>query len=88
MANLIERAEAKVSFRGTRESINVIDRALAPEIESPPTDRSDVEISVRDDTAVLKIVAKDIPALRAALSSYLTWVTSILNTLTVAEELK
>ena len=57
----------------------IIDESLAPEIERPTSERSNVTVSSETGEVVISIEASDIVALRAAINSYLRWVGAILD---------
>lgn len=55
--------------------------ALSPETDSAPSDRAEVTLSITERTLKISIQAKDLTALRAAMNSYLAWVSSSMKTL-------
>lgn len=67
---------------------HIVAEAVQPELENPSTDRSRVELFVKEGGEVaLYITATDTSALRAALNSYLRWIGAITKTLNIFEEL-
>jgi tRNA threonylcarbamoyladenosine modification (KEOPS) complex Pcc1 subunit len=56
-------------------------KALKPELRIPFTSRSKVEMNLRGKSIALKIRAKDLTALRAAVNSYLRWLLSCFKSL-------
>jgi tRNA threonylcarbamoyladenosine modification (KEOPS) complex Pcc1 subunit len=61
--------------------------ALKPEVDSPTTHRSNVNLQVHDCFLVLNIHAEDTVALRAMVNTYLRWITSTLNIIEVIEHI-
>jgi len=57
----------------------IVDESLAPEIEHPTSERSNVTMSSKKGEVIISIEASDIVALRAAINSYLRWVGAILD---------
>lgn len=57
----------------------IIDESLAPEIERPTSERSNVTVSAEKGEVIISIEASDVVALRAAINSYLRWVGAILD---------
>lgn len=55
--------------------------ALSPETKSGPSDRATTEVSIRDNVLVIEVEANDITALRAAMNSYIAWVSACLRTI-------
>jgi tRNA threonylcarbamoyladenosine modification (KEOPS) complex Pcc1 subunit len=55
--------------------------ALSPETDSAPSDRAKVELSLNRHELTVMIQAHDLTALRAAMNSYLAWISSSLKTL-------
>ncbi len=50
--------------------------ALEPETDSAPSDRAQAMVSVKGETLVIDITAEDITSLRAAMNSYVAWVSA------------
>ncbi|MCK5150226.1 MAG: hypothetical protein KAQ65_00235 [Candidatus Thorarchaeota archaeon] len=48
--------------------------AIKPETESVPSDRATASLSKKDGRLTISINASDLTALRAAMNSYLAWV--------------
>ncbi len=57
----------------------IVDESLAPEVERPTSERSNVMMSSKKGEVIISIEASDIVALRAAINSYLRWVGAILD---------
>lgn len=85
---MIKGIEATVRIENVREFRDVVVQALIPEVGDLPTSRSRVHLTTRESDVVLKILAKDVSALRATLSSYLHWIASIIDVCKVTEGLK
>ena len=65
----------------SRELSEALEKSIKPELLSPPTSRSRVSMEVRDGRVRMAFEAREIPALRAALNSYLRWVSAVQSTL-------
>jgi tRNA threonylcarbamoyladenosine modification (KEOPS) complex Pcc1 subunit len=61
--------------------------ALTPEINSPVTHRSNVDLQVFDCSLILTVNAEDTVALRAAVNTYLRWIASTVNIVEVIERM-
>jgi tRNA threonylcarbamoyladenosine modification (KEOPS) complex Pcc1 subunit len=57
----------------SKEEAEIIAEALEPEIKNK-IPKTDVEVTLSNNTFTLKINAKDISSLRAACNSYLRWI--------------
>jgi len=79
-------AVLRLKFPSQRH-LEIIFKALLPEVRKPPTMRSRASLEKDDTFLVLKIEAKDTVALRASVNAYLRWIDSIINTLGVLEKL-
>lgn len=79
MDNLDAAVIAEVTFEFDEKLLNAIETALKPESESPSSERSKIEVMIKGDKLIIKTVASDTTALRAALNSYLRWVEGIQN---------
>lgn len=53
---------------------NIILKALKPEINSSPSQRATVELSLKNEILDVSIKASDATSLRAAVNSYLRWI--------------
>lgn len=72
----------------TMERGRIILEALRPEVENPPADRSRADMALGEGGwLLLYISATDTSALRAALNSYLRWISAIAKALDLFEEL-
>jgi KEOPS complex subunit Pcc1 len=79
-------AEVEIAFPLPRMG-HVVAEAIRPELEDSPADRSIVKLIVDEDGKMtLHISATDTSALRAALNSYLRWISAITKTLNLFEE--
>lgn len=58
----------------SEEQLNVLQQALMPETKKPLTSRSRVSIEGEGKGFAIHIEARDTPALRATINSYLRWV--------------
>jgi KEOPS complex subunit Pcc1 len=76
------KSSAVVRLRfSSKRKLEVISRALEPEIAKPATTRSKSTLQREDSFLILKVKASDTVALRATLNAYLRWVSSILDVL-------
>ncbi len=60
-------------------SSDIIIQALKPEIETPLSDRSSINLSIYDKGICLNIKAEDIVAFRSIINSYLHWIQGLYN---------
>ncbi len=58
------------------EIAETVRSALEPETDSAPSDRAHASVSVKDETLVIDITAGDLTSLRAAMNSYIAWVSA------------
>lgn len=82
---LSEPIHATVTVELATNLAEMVEGSLLPEVESPTSERSIVKVTV--DGGVLKVTveASDVSALRAALNSYLRWVSAILDVVETVE---
>jgi KEOPS complex subunit Pcc1 len=79
-------AVLRLKFPSQRH-LEIIFKALLPEVRKPPTMRSRASLE-RDDTfLLLKIEAKDTVALRASVNAYLRWINSMMNVIEVLQNI-
>jgi len=71
------RAEILIDVRGNLADI--LEDSLLPEAERPTSERSKVEVEALDGRLVIRVESSDIVALRAALNSYLYWISAVLD---------
>lgn len=55
--------------------------ALLPETESIPSERATTTVSVKGSSLFVEIVANDLTAMRAALNSYIAWISACMKTI-------
>jgi len=55
--------------------------ALLPETESIPSDRATTKVSVKGSSLIIEIIANDLTAMRAALNSFVAWISACLKTI-------
>lgn len=60
---------------------NILYSALLPETESIPSDRATTSVYVRGSSLFVEINASDLTAMRAALNSYIAWISACLRTI-------
>jgi tRNA threonylcarbamoyladenosine modification (KEOPS) complex Pcc1 subunit len=65
----------------SEELANILYSALLPETESIPSERATTSISVRGSSLVVEITANDLTAMRAALNSYMAWISACMRTI-------
>jgi tRNA threonylcarbamoyladenosine modification (KEOPS) complex Pcc1 subunit len=78
-------AVARFGFSSERH-LDVVLRALEPEVGKPATSRSRESLKRDGLFLVLRVEAADTVALRAALNAYLRWASSIMEVLDVVEK--
>jgi len=77
---LVKRAIVEVEVEGAKEA-RTLYMALMPETKSSPTDKTSARIYVSKQKIKITIETDTTSSLRAALNSYLSWISSILKTL-------
>ena len=65
----------------SEELAKTIRSAIDPETNSAPSDRARVEVTVRGSVLVIQISSDDLTSLRAAMNSYVAWVSASLDTI-------
>jgi len=79
---LIEHGQAVIEILLESEELaEMIRSAIEPETDSAPSDRARAEVSVRGAILVIKVSASDLTSLRAAMNSYIAWVSASLDTI-------
>jgi tRNA threonylcarbamoyladenosine modification (KEOPS) complex Pcc1 subunit len=71
----------------SKGNLEIVYRALMPEVEKPATTRSKASLKIEGDFLVLSVEAKDTVALRAALNAYLRWISTCTTLLRTLENL-
>lgn len=64
----------------------IIYSALLPETESIPSDRATSSVSVKGSSLIIEINANDLTAMRAALNSYIAWISACMRTIDSIDE--
>ena len=65
----------------SEELAKILYSALLPETESIPSERATTSVSVKGSSLVVEIIANDLTAMRAALNSYVAWISACLRTI-------
>jgi len=65
----------------SKKTAEILLSALKPETKSGPSDRATTQVSVRDHILVIEVEAADITALRAAMNSYIAWVSACIKSI-------
>jgi tRNA threonylcarbamoyladenosine modification (KEOPS) complex Pcc1 subunit len=82
------KAKATVRLKFSSEKhLEMVTKALKPETKKPATSRSMVRIEKDGEFLVLKTVAGDTVALRAALNTYLRWINSAVKVSEILENI-
>jgi tRNA threonylcarbamoyladenosine modification (KEOPS) complex Pcc1 subunit len=81
MKSKSSRAEAEILLKASPEEIHVLERSLKPETETRSSFRSNVTIEPRERGMLIRILAEDSVALRAAVNSYLRWAQGVIEIL-------
>jgi tRNA threonylcarbamoyladenosine modification (KEOPS) complex Pcc1 subunit len=55
--------------------------ALNPETKSVPSERANTQLDIKDNLLIIDVEAEDLTALRAALNSFLAWLSGCKKTL-------
>ncbi|TFH11493.1 MAG: hypothetical protein E4H14_00660 [Candidatus Thorarchaeota archaeon] len=70
----------------SEEIAKILYSALLPETESIPSERATTSVSVKGSSLVVEIVANDLTAMRAALNSYVAWISACMRTIDSIDE--
>jgi tRNA threonylcarbamoyladenosine modification (KEOPS) complex Pcc1 subunit len=82
LTNDIEKGTATLELDlGSVEMVQMMMSALEPETESVASDRASVQLTAKETVLVIKITAGDLTALRAAMNSYLAWISGATKTI-------
>jgi tRNA threonylcarbamoyladenosine modification (KEOPS) complex Pcc1 subunit len=73
------QAEAKITIETTRDVVDIIITSLKPELDRGLSERSNVVLEASDRGLIIRVVADDMVALRAAVNSYLYWIQGIMD---------
>ena len=65
----------------SKKTAEIILAALRPETKSGPSDRATTHVSLRDSVLIIQVEAGDITALRAAMNSYIAWVSACIKSI-------
>ncbi len=65
------------------ETAKIILKALKPETTSSPSERASVDLNLKNEKLNIDIKATDVTSLRAAVNSYLRWITLSFNILSL-----
>ncbi len=83
------RAEAKFKLDvGSEDLAEVIFRALEPEVESQPSPRVTVRLDLDGRFILVELKADSTAALRAAVNSYLRWISAVSRSLREVSSLR
>ena len=83
-------ARAVIEISADYHFLKPIFMALKPETKSPPTERSKSIISFNETERLIRIeiITRDLTSLRASLNSYFRWLSAIINSLKVIENVQ
>ncbi|KXH77082.1 MAG: hypothetical protein AM326_05810 [Candidatus Thorarchaeota archaeon SMTZ-45] len=65
----------------SKQTAEILLAALKPETRSSPSERATTQVSVRDKVLIIEIEASDITSLRAAMNSYIAWVSACIKSI-------
>lgn len=65
----------------SKKTAEIILAALKPETKSGPSDRATTQVSLQDTVLIIEVEAGDITALRAAMNSYIAWVSACIKSI-------
>ena len=65
----------------SKETAEILLAALTPETQSGPSDRATTRVKVHDSVLIIEVEAGDITALRAAMNSYIAWVSACIKSI-------
>jgi tRNA threonylcarbamoyladenosine modification (KEOPS) complex Pcc1 subunit len=75
--SLSTSASAEISIDAEWGLAEILEDSLLPEVERPASERSRVDVEALNGRLVIRIDASDVAALRAAVNSYLRWVSAV-----------
>ncbi|MFW9966001.1 MAG: KEOPS complex subunit Pcc1 [Candidatus Thorarchaeota archaeon] len=79
---MIEHGQAVIEIPLESEELaEMIRSAIEPETDSAPSDRARAEVSVRGPILIIKVSSSDLTSLRAAMNSYIAWVSASIDTI-------
>ena len=65
----------------SKKTAEIVLAAIRPETKSGPSDRATTQVSLRDTVLIIEVKAGDITALRAAMNSYIAWVSACIKSI-------
>ena len=65
----------------SQKTAEILFAALTPETRSGPSDRATTRVSLRGSVLIIEVEAADITALRAAMNSYIAWVSACVKSI-------
>ncbi|MGY5855419.1 MAG: KEOPS complex subunit Pcc1 [Candidatus Thorarchaeota archaeon] len=65
----------------SQKTAEILLAALTPETKSGPSDRATTRVSLRNTVLIIEVEAADITALRAAMNSYIAWVSACIKSI-------
>jgi KEOPS complex subunit Pcc1 len=74
--------EFQIEFQDVKQA-EIVLKALEPEVDSSPSERSRVELNLTGKVLDVNITASDATSLRASVNSYLRWIMLSLDVLNV-----
>lgn len=80
------QAAVRLGFPSKRH-LEVILKALEPEVSKPATRRSKANIEKENTFLILKVEARDTVALRATINAYLRWIATVHSVLSKLDSL-
>jgi len=78
------KVSVRIKFSNSKQLITAV-TALKPEVNSPVTHRSNVELQIHDCFLTLTVDAEDTTALRATVNAYLRWIASTISVVEIIE---
>lgn len=63
----------QIEFEDQKQA-EIVMKALEPELDSSPSERSSVKLFRIENKMIVKIMAEDVTSLRATINSYLRWI--------------
>jgi KEOPS complex subunit Pcc1 len=68
------KTELRIEFESSGDA-EVVLKSIEPEINTSPSDKSFTQVDLKNNILTIEIDADDTTTLRAALNSYLRWIT-------------
>lgn len=73
----------KITIDVQTPHVEIVMKALQPEIESSPYEKTRTHLTAKDNTLTIEIETDDIRALRGTFNAYMNWLITVLESLSL-----